>query len=80
MENDMELYNFSGSLRCGFLLVLFTEWILCSPLFCDGKINLTINWEDTPLLHDAKRDVPLLRDAEIDSTINMDKRYNSTRC
>jgi len=78
LETDMELYNLSGSLRCGCLLVSFAEWILCSPSFRDGEINSTINWEDSPSLRDAEIDVPSLRDAEIDSTINMDIWYDST--
>ena len=72
LENDMELNNLSGSLRCGFLLISFVEWILCSPSFRDGEIKLTINREDAPSLRDAEIDAPSLRDAEIDTTINCD--------
>ena len=66
--------NLSG----GFLLVSFTELILCSPSFRDNEINSTINWENSPSLRDVEMDSPSLRDAKIDSTINMDMGYDIT--
>ena len=70
--------NLSGGLRCGFLLVSFTEWILCSPSFRNAEINSTINWEKSPSLRDVRIDSPSFRDAGIDSTINMDMGYGSS--
>ena len=70
--------NLSGGFLCGFLLMSFTESILCSPSFRDSEINSTINWEISPSLRDVEMDSPSLRDAKIDSTINMDMGYGSS--
>ena len=70
--------NLSGGLRCGVHLMLFTEWILCSPSFRDCEINSTINWESSPSLRNVGIDSPSFRDVGIDSTINMDMGYGSS--